>query len=171
MAQIIGLQSRSCLNPDSDEWKLIERKFKLSVPTVKISQIEVNQSKAHLSRYYLERELMQTKLGHQPLEMQLWHGTSHTPPSRILKSDQGLDICYSSGGLWGRALYFAEQASYSVPNFSYKVPGTPCQQVFLVDVLLGKSVTLPMSCHIIKPPLPFDSVNGKALGQPIHMVY
>jgi hypothetical protein len=114
---------------------------------------------------------MHKKLGYEPLEMTLWHGTSHTCPYRILKSDDGLDICYSSGGLWGRALYFAEQASYSVPNFSYKVPATQLQQVFLVDVLLGNSVTLPMSCHIVKPPLHFDSVNGTALNQPVYMVY
>lgn len=51
----------------------------------------------------------------------LWHGTSGTDPSEVYKKD-GLNIAYSNDRcIWGRGIYFAVNASYSCPSYSFKV--------------------------------------------------
>lgn len=51
----------------------------------------------------------------------------------------GLTINYSSdSGMWGRGIYFAVNANYSCPGYSWKVPGkNNLYQVFLCEVLVG----------------------------------
>ena len=70
----------------------------------------------------------------------VWHGTRGNPPVSVFQGDQGFNIVYSNTGMWGRALYFAVNASYSCPAYSYKVPGTDTYQVFLTEVVLGNCV-------------------------------
>jgi len=43
----------------------------------------------------------------------LFHGTSNTSPEIIYQSEEGFDIRYSREGLWGNAVYFAVNSSYS----------------------------------------------------------
>lgn len=46
--------------------------------------------------------------------MLLWHGTRSTDPEKIIHGDEGFDIKYAAdSGVWGRGIYFAENASYS----------------------------------------------------------
>jgi hypothetical protein len=43
----------------------------------------------------------------------LWHGTRENKPSLIYDSQEGFDKRFSSKGMWGEAIYFAVNASYS----------------------------------------------------------
>jgi hypothetical protein len=51
--------------------------------------------------------------------MKLWHGTSSLDPEQIIPNEEGLDMRFSRDGMWGKAVYFAVNASYSCPNFSF----------------------------------------------------
>ncbi len=96
----------------------------------------------------------------------IWHGTKSTPPFSVFQGDQGFNIVYSKPGMWGRALYFAANASYSCPSYSYKIPGTDTYQVFLAEVVLGNSVELLQDNSLLEPPMTsdgsrrYDSVTG-----------
>lgn len=75
--------------------------------------------------------------------------------------------------MWGRACYFAKNASYS-QNYAFNVGGK--KQFFLAEVLLGEVVPLP-SQNLIKPPnkpgstVEYDSVQGHSNGSDVFMVY
>ena len=43
----------------------------------------------------------------------MYHGTRYTDPALIYKSDEGFDMAFSKGGMWGIANYFAKNSSYS----------------------------------------------------------
>jgi hypothetical protein len=108
----------------------------------------------------------------------IWHGTKGTPPVSIFQGDQGFNIVYSSdNNMWGRALYFAVNASYSCQNYSYKMPGNDTYQVFLAEVVLGNSVELPPTGNLYEPPKTsdgsrnYDSVTGHTNGSKVYMVY
>ena len=75
----------------------------------------------------------------KPKSLLLWHGTSGTDPVEVILKGNGLTTAYASdSGLWGRGIYFAVNANYSCPSYSYRVPGrTNVFQVFLCEVLVG----------------------------------
>ena len=58
-----------------------------------------------------------------------------TDPSLIYKGEEGFDIKFSSAGLWGKGIYFAERASYS-DQYAFKLPNGD-RGVFLTLVNLG----------------------------------
>lgn len=70
----------------------------------------------------------------------LWHGTRNNKPEDLYKND-GLNVIYSRDGMWGTALYFAENMAYSCPAYSYPVPtednAKKTWEVFLANVVLG----------------------------------
>ena len=53
--------------------------------------------------------------------MYLYHGTSSVSPDQIYKSEEGFDSRFSNQGMWGQAVYFAANSSYS-DNNSFKTP-------------------------------------------------
>ena len=60
--------------------------------------------------------------GLAPKCLRLWHGTSVDP--RQVHTKDGFKIDYSRGaGPLGKGIYFAVNANYSCPNYSFKVPG------------------------------------------------
>lgn len=92
----------------------------------------------------------------------------------------GFSINYASdNGFWGRALYFAVNAKYSNDGYVFKLPSGE-KQLFLVEVLIGDSVTLPISRDANNPlrdtpnkpdGTPYDSVHGNTNGSDVYMVY
>ena len=50
----------------------------------------------------------------------MYHGTRYTDPACIYKSDEGFDMAYSRGGMWGSANYFAKNSSYS-NNYAHPI--------------------------------------------------
>ena len=53
------------------------------------------------------------KLGKEPHYELLWHGTRGNDPRLIYEGEVGFNLNLSSGGMWGIAIYFAKNASYS----------------------------------------------------------
>jgi hypothetical protein len=88
----------------------------------------------------------------------LWHGTRVSDPKLFYEGEEGFDIKYSNDGMWGRGLYFAENASYSLGyshNHKNGVKG-----MFFAHVNLGNCKDLPPKKDIKEPPQGFDSVTG-----------
>jgi hypothetical protein len=61
--------------------------------------------------------------GVKPDSLLLWHGTSQTDPVGVILKGAGLTTAYANDGLWGKGIYFAVNANYSCPGYSWKVPG------------------------------------------------
>lgn len=94
-------------------------------------------------------------------------------------SNKGLDINYSRDGMWGKGIYFAVNANYSCPNYCNKVSGMlNTYEVFLANVILGKSTQTQSSREIREPPLiegkkdeRYDSIKGNTNGSDVFIVY
>ena len=112
----------------------------------------------------------------------LWHGTRNNKPEDLYKKD-GLNVIYSRDGMWGTALYFAENMSYSCPTYAYSVPqqnrkdNKPSWEVFLANVVLGDYKEMPSTRDLKTPPAKpnseqlYDSVKGNTNGSDVYMVY
>jgi len=43
--------------------------------------------------------------------------------------------------MWGKGIYFAVNANYSCPNYSFQVPGLPnVYEVFAANVVIGNDI-------------------------------
>jgi len=66
----------------------------------------------------------------------------------ILSSEEGFEKTLSSEGcMWGKGLYFAEQASYS-HNYSF-LAANGDRQFFLAEIILGESMMLPSNTNVL----------------------
>lgn len=55
-----------------------------------------------------------------PKCLRLWHGTGKTSPNTVWQG-KGFNIAYSTdNNMWGRGIYFAVNANYSCPGYSFK---------------------------------------------------
>lgn len=50
----------------------------------------------------------------------LFHGTGYVAPKVIYSNEDGLDMRYSSNGLNGYGIYFADNSQYSSIGYSFK---------------------------------------------------
>ena len=105
----------------------------------------------------------------------LWHGTNKVSPIVIYES--GFDPSFAKdGGTWGKACYFAKNASYSDSDYKYILPNGE-RQLILAEVLLGKYLNHQKQSTLTKPPLipgsniHYDSVKGEDNKSDIYMVY
>ena len=105
----------------------------------------------------------------------LFHGTRATMPSIVYQGEEGFNINYSADGMWGRAIYFAVNSSYS-NNYCFNAGGG-IKQMFMASVLLGKYETRQSDSSIREPGLipgtqiKYDSVKGNTNGSDVFMVY
>jgi hypothetical protein len=86
---------------------------------------------------------------------------------------------FCMAGMWGRATYFAVNASYS-ENYKFSEGGV--NQFFLARVLIGDHVELPATQALLMPPVRddlehqfakttrYDSVKGHTAGSDVFMV-
>jgi hypothetical protein len=128
-------------------------------------------------RYQLENELLTQKLRDTPLKLLLWHGTSETHPNVIIRSEEGFDIRFGREGCkWGKAVYFARNASYS-NMYAYQDVATGYRKLLIGQVLIGNYIALPEDNELTKPPciygteVEYDSVQGRAGDSDVYMVY
>ena len=107
--------------------------------------------------------------GAAPREVELFHGTSTTPPHVIYGGQEGFDMRRCTA-VWGVASYFAEQAAYSNAKYVF-VNDDGEREILVADVLVGKTVEVdprePAAAKLRMPPeLPgepgvhADSVTG-----------
>ena len=81
---------------------------------------------------------MTEKYGKIPDVRYLYHGTKATPPHMVYQSDEGFDMKFSPGGMWGRANYFAVNSAYSNSYKSTLPDGT--SQMFYANVIIGNTI-------------------------------
>jgi hypothetical protein len=110
-------------------------------------------------------------------ELQLWHGCRHTDPRIILSDEVGFDPRFSQSGMWGRASYFASDASYS-DGYAHRLApattesdGSSIRQLFLVNVLVGRSEERAPDGGIRRPSRGYDSVTGVTGSSRVFMLY
>jgi len=110
-------QTNTCalvsVNRFSTEWTKIETRVSSTMPRVLIHKILRVQNIWLWNRYYRECMAIKTKNAGKLNEHLLFHGTRNTDPVEIYNGEYGFDMRFSRKGLWGRALYFAEDAEYS----------------------------------------------------------
>jgi hypothetical protein len=90
-----------------------------TLPTSQILKIEMIQNRRLWNRFYLEKMNVKNINNGNSNTKLIWHGTRGNPPASVFQGDQGFNIVYSNTGMWGKALYFAVNASYSCPGYSY----------------------------------------------------
>jgi hypothetical protein len=72
--------------------------------------------------------------------------------------------------MWGKGIYFAVNANYSCPNYSYSC-GSGQYEVFFANVVIGKDKEMPSTSSLLCPPDGYDSVKGHTNGSDVYMVY
>ena len=105
----------------SPEWAPIEMRFKLTQPGTTITKIQRIQNRHLWKVFYNEMELVAENCGGVAQTKELFHGTSNTNPELLYNSEEGFDMRFSPGGMWGRANYFAVNSSYS-NGYSHRLP-------------------------------------------------
>ena len=77
--------------------------------------------------------------------------------------------------MWGKAIYFAYNSSYS-NSYTSKLPDGS-RQMFMAQVLIGKEIVMNPDRTLKEPPLQpgtnlkYDSVKGNTGGSDVIMVY
>lgn len=106
----------------------------------------------------------------------MFHGTRATPPEVIYNSEEGFNINFSKEGLWGKAIYFAKNSSYS--NAYTSTLNNGFKQMIMASVLIGKNITMVNKDHSLREPpvqpgtkIKYDSVKGHTGGSDVFMIY
>ena len=182
-----GEQEEQCklveIPPNHPDFIRVENRMKETMSTVKIDKIERVQNVRLWNYYALRRQTLQRELSHKPdlqIEMELFHGTRNTIPSEVYNGEYGFDMTFCTDGLWGIGTYFARNASYSCPNYSYKLPDGK-RQVFLAQVLTGevydyktqndKALRRPPKKNESISNVRYNSVSGVTAGTQVYIIY
>jgi len=180
-----GPQTVNCelkpLLPNSYEWNMIDKRMKETIPNIQIQKIERIQNKWLWEKYCAARRVLHKKNDGNVNEMNLFHGTSSNDPAKIYNGEHGFDMRYCSSGMWGIAIYFARNASYS-NSYRFTTPDKKFQ-MFLASVLVGDCThVIPNDSSLRKPPSKstknslgfkedYDSVSGDTRGSKVYMIY
>ena len=176
----------------STEWNKILHRMQETIPSVNLVSVKRIQNEFLWEKYCQHKERMGRKEAERVNEMELFHGTSSTPPEDIYMSEEGFDMRFCSKGMWGQGNYFAESAHYSssyaytksepldsFSSFNFYSSHT-VRQVFLVKVLTGDSYASASDRTLRMPPykpstssekVRYDTVNGMAHGSKIYITY
>ena len=142
------------LDPEAeiDEYDLVIRAFKQSLPDAKILRVQRVQNKVVWQQYF-HCSMMMAQVEHPVLgEQLLFHGTKCNNPELIYEGTEGFDMRFSAQGMWGRGNYFAVNASYS-HHYAFDT-GEGNHKMFAAWVLTGKSFNMKnkTDCSLTKPP-------------------
>jgi hypothetical protein len=168
------------------EWQQVSANLTATLHGAQLVKLQRCQIRHLWYSYSNRHRMIQLKTNNTANVKQLWHGTSHTEPTAILRSEDGLDHRFSAAGFYGTGIYGAENASYSNSSYAFKV-GTPisgcrdCRQLLLCKFALGewKDYRMHTDSSLRLPPLKpgptqvqYDSVRGGPhSGSIMHIVY
>jgi len=166
------------------EFQNIAKLFQSTLSNSTILKIEKIINHRLKSLYDLELQHVKQKHNYDPsigYVKLLFHGTKIAHPSKIYNSEKGFMMQYAGDGMWGRGMYFAQNASYS-DRYSYTQNNI--NQMFLAEVIVGDSCFSTPDNTLILPPKKqvktsqvgfsdelYDSVYGKTGGSRIYIVY
>mmetsp|Transcript_1974 Transcript_1974/g.2066 ORF Transcript_1974/g.2066 Transcript_1974/m.2066 type:complete len:482 (-) Transcript_1974:127-1572(-) len=170
------------LTSDYPYYFKIADKFNQTLPHSQIKSIQVIQNMSLWTMYSSRRELVIQKYKDWtldgPVEKYLFHGTSNTDPALVFNGEQGFDFRYSRDDcVWGRANYFAVNASYSQ---AYSFPlKSGYRQMFCARVCVGypkimdpdSSLKMPPLIEANDPTMRHETVQGYTNGSVVYMTY
>ncbi|CAF1170949.1 unnamed protein product [Adineta steineri] len=180
-----GDQKEGCnlvpISKNDPDFASIENRMKETLPNIKIDKIERIQNVRLWNHYAFRRRVLKKELrvmSNSQIELELFHGTRNTPTSTVYNGEYGLDMTFSSDGLWGIGIYFAKNASYSCGSYAYTLPNGK-KQVFLAQVLTGDVYDCKSDTSLRRPPkknekastLRYNSVSGDTGGSKVYIVY
>ena len=174
------------LEPGSADYRHVCSLFCQTLLTEEnILGIQRVQNKLLWDRYVQTKRELHKKNAGIINEMELFHGTRDKRPQVICESEDGFDVRLSSDGMWGRASYFAVNASYS-DSYAYHNAVKQTNKLILVKVLTGDSYSCEPDSSLRRPPVKkssgrcnigqiqevkYDSVNGTTNGSQVYMTY
>ena len=159
------------------EWCEVEGNMQLTMPSCQLLELKRIQNESLHEYYCMRRDLMAKISGNaSQLERHVWHGTRSNDPKVVYEDVQeGFMMQYSAQGMWGRGLYFAENAAYS-HNYSWDL-GNGTRQMMYTKLLCGEEVNvMPNDNTLIAPPVKkapvrYDTVTGTTNGSKVYIVY
>jgi O-acetyl-ADP-ribose deacetylase (regulator of RNase III) len=151
--------------------------------TKQVAKVQRVQNEQLWEKFQATRDRLRLKLGKEPAEHLLFHGTSSVSPDQVYDGEHGFDMRWSRKGMWGRASYFAVDASYSDHSYAFET-GDGHKQLFLANVIVGDHAEVPYSAESRQLKVPpertdlkgfaktarYDSVKGHT-GSDVFMVY
>eukprot|EP00761_Pharyngomonas_kirbyi_P014529 gb/GECH01014559.1/.p1 GENE.gb/GECH01014559.1/~~gb/GECH01014559.1/.p1 ORF type:complete len:1374 (+),score=211.45 gb/GECH01014559.1/:1-4122(+) len=167
----------------SREGKEVKKQFLKTCPHYFIKRIVRVQNNVLWEHFWSEKRKLEKKNQKEVIPQRLFHGCGQVTPETICENvETSFDMRYSGEGLWGRACYFAKDASYSVPSYCNEtiIDGEECHQIFLAKVLLGECIECRQEKYTTPPErtrdsagrvIPYDSISGVTCGHKVFMVY
>lgn len=173
------------VDKSSQEFLGLQAKLQLTLPTANLLRVTRVQNMWLWEKYQFHKDMMALKNKGKVNEMVLYHGSRGANPHVICRGEEGLDIRYSSKGLWGIANYFTENAKYA-NDYAHSCMTTNERALLFVRVTLGEvndygSHTDPELR--MPPPLPilnhhlnlfnplYDSTSGITANTRVYMTY
>ncbi|XP_020620850.1 poly [ADP-ribose] polymerase 14-like [Orbicella faveolata] len=148
------------LSQSSTEYKDVLRKFQATAGAVNIQKIERIQN-PHLYQFYtVRKQKMNQDLGRNS-ERQLFHGTDAKNVSQINTQGFNRSLCGAHGVAFGRGVYFARDAQYSL---GYARGEVGARHMYLARVLVGEycvgssSMIVPPRKNPSRPEILHESV-------------
>ena len=169
---LIGLDKNT-----SEDYKKISNLFNMTMKDkFNIKSIEKIYNKKLFKLYSINEKLLNEKLENKINKTFLFHGTSETDPKVIYGgNDESFDMRLSNEGMWGKGIYFAENASYSN---DYRSKNKNYYQMIVAEVILGDYIELISDSKIKRPPpkykdkgIKYDSIKGFTNGSNIFIIY
>jgi hypothetical protein len=99
-----------------DEATVVKNAILATLPNAKLYQVERVQNLVAYQKYVQSKKFLEHKYDGEDIKIEcsmLFHGTRSCNPYEIIESEEGFDMRFSNEGLWGKGVYFAENASYS----------------------------------------------------------
>ena len=162
------------------EWEAVEANLRATIPNATLWGLERVQN-FPLWEYFCFRKDRVAKLSGMTRLVQVWHGTSATDPKLICEdAADGFMMQHSQQGLWGRGIYFAENASYSHSYARTTQPsfvGSTFYTMILANLVVGEEVALSADSSLTHCPNKpngkgrYDTVVGSKHGSKIYVIY
>lgn len=164
------------VNSVTGEYKSVLDHLRATIPSAKIARLDRIQNVLLWDYYCTRKDRMRKVNGKEPAERAVWHGTRSHAPSLVYEDKQdGFMMQYCESGMWGKGIYFAENASYSD---SYAHRNTSRQKVLMLTKLLTGEEThvMPHNRGLKFPPnkpngVRYDTVTGDTGGSKVYVVY
>ncbi|KAL9963046.1 hypothetical protein ACROYT_G032209 [Oculina patagonica] len=135
------------LSQTSSEYQDVVRRFQTTGGGANIVKIERVQNPHLYKSYMVRKQKMDKDIGGNS-ELQLFHGTQSKNITHINTQGFNRSFCGANGVAYGRGVYFARNASYSV---RYAAGGSGGRHMYLARVLVGQ-YCVGNSSMIVPPP-------------------
>lgn len=168
------------LEQTDKDYLMVKGFFDKTMNGTKINSIKRIQNKSLFNLYWNAKQHL-SKNKNMINEKYLFHGSTENNPKEIYKGrDCGFDMRLSKDGMWGKAIYFTENASYT-NKYAFTKQKSKRKQIIFAYVLVGETVAVNFDANsqkLTRPPFKnakthelYDSVQGETQGSTVFMIY